>query len=263
MVFDDMGRGQTVLLIHGFPLCRRMWQPQVQSLVDAGCRVVAPDLPGFGDSPSLGPPWTMDLYGDAIIALLDRLGIEQVVAGGMSMGGYILLNLLDRFPKRVTAAIFIATRAGIDGPVAKERRTRLSQEVLEGKSQSVQEAFSGILFAPSTLSSRPELIREVGRWMTLPPPEGLAAGLIAMRDRPDYTDRLREFKQPSLVIGGVEDLAMGVDPVRHLVKHLPFAQLCLVPEAGHLVNLERPKEVNARILGFLAGLRGSVKQHPD
>lgn len=94
MAFDDFGAGPAVLLIHGFPLCRKMWHPQVRALNSAGFRVICPDLRGFGESDAPDGPYTMEIFADDTVALMDHLGIEQAVVGGMSMGGYILFNII-------------------------------------------------------------------------------------------------------------------------------------------------------------------------
>ncbi len=120
--YDDNGSGPAVCLIHGFPLDRRMWRPQVMTLASAGYRVITPDLRGFGESDATEGPYTMDLYADDLVKLLDHLGIGRAVVGGMSMGGYVLLNLLERHPDRLAAACFIVTRSGADDEAGKERR---------------------------------------------------------------------------------------------------------------------------------------------
>ncbi|MBE0596661.1 MAG: alpha/beta hydrolase, partial [Desulfuromonadales bacterium] len=119
---DDVGSGPTVLLIHGFPLCRRMWQPQARALAAAGYRVIAPDLRGFGDSAAPAGPYSMSVFADDMIRLLDHLQIDKAVVGGMSMGGYVLLNLLERHPGRASAALFLVTRAGADDDAGKVKR---------------------------------------------------------------------------------------------------------------------------------------------
>src|SRR5512144_213567 len=96
MAYDDNGSGPVLLLIHGFPLCRRMWHPQIKALVDAGFRVITPDLRGFGESDTPEGPYSLVLYADDMVELLDHRGIEKAAVGGMSMGGYILFSLLER-----------------------------------------------------------------------------------------------------------------------------------------------------------------------
>src|SRR5574340_545815 len=102
LAYDDSGTGIPVLLIHGFPLSRRMWHPQRMTLTAAGYRVITPDLRGFGESDAPDGPYSMELFADDLAALLDHLGIERTVVGGMSMGGYVLLNLLERYPERLS-----------------------------------------------------------------------------------------------------------------------------------------------------------------
>ena len=127
LAYSDRGNGLPLVLIHGFPLCRKMWRPQAEALAKAGCRVITPDLRGFGESGLGSAATSMDLYADDIVALLDHLGLDKAVVGGMSMGGYVLLNLVERYPERVGAAIFIVTKAGPDDDEIKARRSALAQ----------------------------------------------------------------------------------------------------------------------------------------
>jgi pimeloyl-ACP methyl ester carboxylesterase len=255
MAWDDVGSGPAVVLIHGFPLCRRMWKPQVPALTAAGYRVIACDLRGFGESESVGSGLSMDLLADDVAALLDHLGIERAVIGGMSMGGYVLLNLIDRHPQRVAAALFMVTRAAADDEPGKLRRTSLAQEVAKGRPEVVTEAFEEILFASDVPSTRPDLIARVRTWMEATAPEGLKGGLLAMRDRRDYVDLLGNFNVPSLVIGAERDRAVPLEHSSVLAQGLPAARLCIIPGAGHMANLEQPEAFNRCVLEFLHHLK--------
>ena len=86
LAYSDRGNGLPLVLIHGFPLCRKMWRPQSEALDRAGCRVITPDLRGFGESGLSSGSVSMDVYADDIVALMDHLGIDKAVVGGMSMG---------------------------------------------------------------------------------------------------------------------------------------------------------------------------------
>jgi 3-oxoadipate enol-lactonase len=255
LAITDRGTGPTVLLIHGFPLSRRMWVPQEEALVGAGFRVVSPDLPGFGESPmSSGPP-SLSCYADAVIALLDDLGIDKAVTVGMSMGGYVLLNLVERYPERLRGAVFVVTRAAADDPAGKEKRTMLAAEVGKGNRMIIPETFAKVLFAADTPQKQPELVAMVREWMESTPAEGLAGGLLAMRDREDYVEKLAGFTLPSLVVGAEQDNAVPIEHARRLASLLPAAELKIIPEAGHMVNLEQPVRFNKVLIGFLQGLR--------
>ena len=249
--YEESGAGLPVVLIHGFPLCRRMWRPQVEALSAAGCRVICPDLPGFGESRPKPGMVSMDAYADAVIALLDRLGIDRAVVGGMSMGGYVLLNLAERYPQRLAAALYIVTRAAADDPAGKVRRVELADQVRGGNRSVVPDVFEKLLFAPATLKKQPELVKEVRAWMDAASPEGVAAGLLAMRSRRDYLELLPELQTPALVIGAARDLAVPVSHAEALAAGLPDAELHILAAAGHMANLEQADSFNQIVLGFL------------
>jgi pimeloyl-ACP methyl ester carboxylesterase len=249
--YDQDGEGLPVILIHGFPLCRKMWKPQIDALVNRDYRVICPDLPGFGDSPALKDSVSMSRYADEVVGLMDRLGIDQAVIGGMSMGGYVLLNLLERYPKRLSAAMFLVTRAAADDAAGKQKRTALAAEVEAGNRMIVPDAFAGVLFAPQTPEEKPDLVAEVRDWMESTSPEGVIGGLLAMRDRPDSVAQLPGYSLPCLVVGAEQDVAVPLEHSRVLVEGLPNAELKIIAGAGHMANLEQPEWFNQALLGFL------------
>ena len=254
LAYDDVGSGPAVVLIHGFPLCRKMWRPQFNCLPDAGFRLVTPDLRGFGESDAPIGPYSIDLFADDVVELLDHLGIDRAVVGGMSMGGYVLFNLLERFPDRLTAACFLTTRANADDEAGKARRLQLAQEVMKFGPQAIADSFEQILFAGETLRERQKLVGEVYSWMTGTDSRGLAGGLLAMRERKDYTDLLGNFTLPALAIGAEEDKAAPADKAREIAGGIPGCRLCIIPQAGHMANLENPGAYNACLLEFLRSL---------
>jgi 3-oxoadipate enol-lactonase len=254
MAYDDDGSGPPLLLIHGFPLCRRMWHPQIRALVSAGFRVITPDLRGFGESDTPEGPYSMELFADDMAGLLDHLGIEEAVVGGMSMGGYILFNLLERYRSRVKGACFITTRANADDGAGKERRLVLARDVMKFGPQIVAEAFEKLLFAGETIAGRPKLVGEVYGWMTANDSRGIAGGLLAMRERKDYTALLPGFTVPSLAIGAEEDRAAPPDNARAIAAAIPGCGFALIPHAGHMANLENPGAFNAALVEFLRSL---------
>jgi len=251
--FDDVGHGPAVMLVHGFPLCRKMWAPQAGELSAAGYRVITPDLPGYGQTPLHGTA-SMDLYADSLVALLDHLGLDKAVVGGMSMGGYVLCNLLDRYPQRIAAAMFLMTRAGADDEEGRAKRTLLAGQAANGNLAPIVEAVESILFAPGIARERTDLVDQVRSWMLATPPRGVAGGLLAMRDRRDYLERLRHFELPALVVGAEHDVAIALGHSKLIAEQLPDAQLEVVPGAGHLANLEQPEHFSAVLRDFLAGL---------
>lgn len=251
LTYEEAGSGPPVMLVHGFPLNRRMWWPQVEILAAEGFRVIAPDLPGFGESEPPATEWRLERYADTLIALLDSLGTRQATICGMSMGGYILLDLLKRHPERCSAAVFIVTKSGADDAAGKERRLALAREATSHGSHVVADVFANILFAPGIPERMPELVREVYGWMTATPPAGISAGLMAMRGREDYTGILPSIRVPSLVIGADSDRAIPPENSRMLAEAMSSAMLCTIPGGGHMVNMEQPEAFNRCLLDFL------------
>ena len=260
MAYEDHGSGPAVLLIHGFPLCRRMWHPQVQALTAAGFRLIIPDLRGFGESDAPEGPYSMELFADDIIGLLDYLGIEPAVIGGMSMGGYILFNLLERYPQRVSGACFIVTRANADDEAGKARRLQLAKDVQKFGPHVVADSFEQLLFAEESLTERPKLLAEVYGWMTANDSRGIAGGLMAMRERKDYTPLLGGFTVPALAIGAEEDKAAPLGNARAIAAGIPGCRLSIISHAGHMANLEHPAAFNGALLDLLREIGGRSQQ---
>lgn len=231
-----------------------MWLPQVEALSAAGYRVITPDLEGFGESSQPTGPLSMSDYADALVGLLDHLGIDRAVVGGMSMGGYVLLNLLDRHPQRLKGVLFLMTRAGADEPAGKQRRLALAEEVQSSGPAVIAAGFEEILFSPQTLVAGRNLVEEVRGWMRSTSPAGLIAGLHAMAGRGDYTELLHRFDVPALVVGAENDLAAPLEQARILAEGLPRARMRIVPVAGHMANLEQPEIFNRYLVQFLQEL---------
>ncbi|MFA5516544.1 MAG: alpha/beta fold hydrolase [Desulfuromonadales bacterium] len=254
LAFDDTGSGPAVILIHGFPLCRRMWRPQTKALTEAGFRVVAPDLRGFGESSAPAGPYSMSLFADDIIGLMDHLGLAQAVIGGMSMGGYVLFNLLERYPGRAAAALFLVTRAGGENEEGRTNRTRMAHAVAEEGPGVVTKVFSELVFADGTAERRPELVAQARGWMEAATPHGLEGALLAMRDRKDFMPDLALLDVPALVVGAEKDRAIPLEQSRRIAAGLPRATFRSIPEAGHLANLEQPEAFNRCLVDYLQNL---------
>ena len=258
LAYDDCGAGPPLLLIHGFPLNRQMWQAQLLPLASAGYRVIAPDLRGFGSSDAPAEGYSMDGFADDLIGFLDALQIERAVVGGMSMGGYILLDLLERYPERVSAACFIATKSSADDEEGRARRSAMAAQAERLGANPIIKNFAELLFAPETMHRQPALIAQVTSWMRSTPPRALAGGLLAMRDRKDYTPLLPGFRQPSLVVVGSEDASASQSALELFRSGLPNCQSRVIAAAGHMVNMEQPGAFNQALLTFLKDIKETL-----
>lgn len=251
LALEDIGRGDPpLLLIHGFPLDREVWVPQLRGL--EGHRIIAPDLRGFGLSSVPGGPLQISDYADDLIALLDRMGIARAVICGVSMGGYIALDLVRRFRERAIGLVLVDSRATADDQSGRARRDDLIALAEEKGAMAVADVLAPALFAPGAdpALQEPVLIR-----MQRTPVAGITAALAAMRDRPDSTPLLATLKDlPVLVVAGTEDQIVSLESSRDLARAIPGAELIEIQGAGHLPSLERPEALNLALREFLARL---------
>jgi len=254
MAYDDAGRGRPLLLIHGYPLSRTLWEPQLASLPDAA-HLIAPDLRGFGESDAPEGPYTVDQLADDCAALLDKVGVaEPVVVGGLSMGGYVALAFWRRHAQRVAGLILAATRAGADSDAGKAARDAAVETARTKGSDAILDGILPKLLAPAAFAEQPDLVAAARRVMAGAPVSGIVGALLAMKHRPDSTALLSEIHRPVLVIHGQDDSLIPASEAEAMSLALPQSRLALVPDAGHLVNLEQPASFNAEVRNFLASL---------
>ena len=150
----ESGSGIPLVLLHAFPLSSAMWLEQ-REILGARCRVITPDQRGFGGSPLGDDPPSLDACAEDLLALLDGLGLERIVLGGLSMGGYVAMALLRRAPERVAALVLADTKADADTPEAREVRLRTAETVeSEGTAQLAEQMLPALLGA-TTLERRP------------------------------------------------------------------------------------------------------------
>jgi 3-oxoadipate enol-lactonase len=258
LAYTDKGPGPVVVLLHGFPLGRAMWSEQIAG-IGSIYKVVAPDLRGHGDSPAPDGDYTIDEMGDDVIELLDVMGFDgPVVVGGLSMGGYVALSIVARYPERVRALMLMDTRAAADTPEAVRQREELAKTVLAaGDARPVVEAMTPRLFAKATLERRPERVAPLQDLMKRNTPRGLVGALRAMASRPDRRAELSAIRVPTLVMVGEQDVVTPPAEAQALADAIPGSRLEVIPEAGHLAPYENPAIANSVILGFLDGLPSS------
>lgn len=249
---EQPGPEPAVLFVHGFPFDGRMWEPQVEAL-RGRVRLLIPDLPGFGRTPIRIRAPSIEGYASSLASLLDEMRIEEVALCGFSMGGYIALAFAALFPERLAGLILADTRVSEDSPEGKAGRTQSAARVLAEGPGFLADSMPDKLMAPPNLRTRPETVERVRRLIREQSREGVAAALLAMRDRPDRTGELPRIACPTLVLCGAEDSLSPPAEMRGMAEAIPGARFFEIPGAGHLSNLENPAEFNRLVSGFLAG----------
>jgi pimeloyl-ACP methyl ester carboxylesterase len=251
----EAGSGVPLVLLHAFPLSSAMWLEQ-REVLSAHCRVITPDQRGFGGSPLGDDAPSLGECADDVLALLDRLELEQVVLGGLSMGGYVAMELLRRAPQRVSALLLADTKAQADTPEQREGRLRTAAAVERDGTAPLADQLLPALLGPTSLERRAAVAGRVRGLVTAAPAAAVAWASRAMAERPDSFDVLRTTDVPALVVVGEEDVLSPVAQAQEMADALPQARLAVVPEAGHLSAVEGPEAFGAVVTGFLRGLGG-------
>jgi 3-oxoadipate enol-lactonase len=252
LAYRDTGQGNSLLMVHGFPLDHSMWSEQI-GVLSRRYRVIVPDLRGFGQSGVREGIVTMEQFADDLAALLDHLQIrEPVVLCGLSMGGYIAFAFWRKYAARLRALILCDTRAAADTPAASAGRNATAERVLREGSSFLAETMAPKLFSSQTLASRPHVADAVKRVILGTDPRGIAGAARGMARRPDSTPDLPRIACPTLVLVGKDDVLSPPAEMRSLAREIPNARFAVIPDAAHLAPLEQPTEVNQTIEEFLS-----------
>jgi 3-oxoadipate enol-lactonase len=248
--FDDSGGdGPALILAHGFLMDREMFAPQVREL-EPEFRVVTWDARGFGQTEFDGRPFTYWDSAADCLALLDHLGIERAVVGGMSQGGFVSLRAALLAPERVRALVLIDTQAGGEDPERLAAYREMQRTWLDvGPVDELAQAIADLIIGEAVLNAT-----WIAKWRELPR-ESMRAPGDCLLDRDDISERLGEVTCPAIVFHGTADRSIEIERAEALCAGLAGCErVVAIDGAPHASNLTHPQEVNGPLLDFLRGL---------
>jgi 3-oxoadipate enol-lactonase len=220
-----------LLLIHAFPVDAEMWGAQA-----GGPHTVAPHLPGFGGTPPAEDGvMTMEQAAGRCLDAIDRAGLDRAVVCGLSMGGYVAFEIWRRARGRVAGLVLANTRAGADTPEAAEARSTLA-----GRLRTEGNVLVGSPPPLLSADAPAQLWDTVRGWIERQPPGSIAAAALGMADRPDSTPDLETIDVPTLVVTADADTLIPQELTAPMADQIPGARLAVLPNAGHLSNVEDP-----------------------
>lgn len=245
---DTGGDGAPVVLSHGFLMDHEMFAPQVAAL-GGEYRVIVWDERGFGQTAFDGQPFTYWDSAADCLGLLDHLGVERAVLGGMSQGGFLSLRAALTAPERVRALILLDSQAGVDDAETKAANDAMNHVWLDqGPTDELTDVVAGIIIDDAAHSPA-----WIAKWKARDK-EAFREPYQCLSTRDDITDRLRGITCPALVVHGIDDTAITMDRAEILAAGLPGSGDVVRVAGAHAANLTNPEPVNAAIVAFLAGL---------
>jgi 3-oxoadipate enol-lactonase len=242
--------GNTVVFLHGLGGSRIAWEPQLGALGDRW-RCVAWDMPGYGASQPLSR-MTFPVLADAVVALLDTIGVDRAALVGLSMGGMVALHVALAHPDRVTALALLDTSPsfGFDGITDADAWTAARLAPLDrgatpaAMADEVLRRVAGPALAGDALAAAVAAMSRIS-------PDGLRVAITCLPTH-DVRDRLPSIVCPTLVVCGELDTETPPSYSRFIAEAIPGGRLEMIAEAGHLSNLEAPAAVNMALRQFLS-----------
>lgn len=249
--YEDVGRGAPLVLIHGYPLNRTVWEAQWQGLSDTA-RVIAPDLRGFGESEMFAETSDIATYADDVRELLDALGVtEPATILGHSMGGYIALAYLRRYPQHVASLVLANTKMTPDSVEGKAGRDRGIATAKTGGAAAIADGMTPKFFAAATYTNNPALVEKVHGIMLTATVPGIVSALGSMRDRPDSSGTILESGTPILIIASPDDALMPTAEEENMREAAREGSLTWIPGTGHMTAMENPAAFNDAVRAFM------------
>jgi pimeloyl-ACP methyl ester carboxylesterase len=250
---EEQGSGPALVLLHPFPTNHKFWRPLLPALA-ARYRVLTPDLRGSGGSSAGEGPATMEKHAADIARLCDAAGIRKAAFVGVSIGGYILLEVWRRYADRVAALVLADTRATADTAEARAGRLKSVGEVqLHGPATFIDGMVPKLL-GETTRKNRPDVARAAVALMNESSVAGIAALQQGMAERPDSVPTLITITVPTLVVVGEEDTLTPPKDAEQLHAGIAGSKLVKIAAAGHLSPCEQPEVFGKELRAFLDAL---------
>lgn len=254
--YDSEGDGSPLVLLHGYALNGLMWEFQRPAFAKSH-KVVTVDLRGFGKS-SCGRSWSGQVMAEDVMGLIESLKLEDVTVLGFSMSGPVAIRAAYEMPAKVRRLILassILPSGGRPKAGSQDAMNREELEVLRLRGILAWADFIGLSRGPlvdNMFKRNPDIAELWKRMISRHNPDFLlrmmTARLAAVSEI-DWRARLGEIKQPAAIIAGAQD-SQFLDASRRLARDMPDARLTVIKGAGHMVNLEAPREFEEAVLQF-------------
>lgn len=244
----------TVIFIHGFPFNKTMWNAQTDAL-KGKFHVVTYDIRGHGHSEEGIENFSIDLFVSDLMGLMDHLKIDEAVLCGLSLGGYIALNAISKFPNRIKALVLSDTQCIADTEETIGKRMKSIESIKNGGLEKYADESVRNLFAPGSFISRCREIADIRQMILTTSGTSLCNTLLALAQRKETCSILSNIKIPVLIMVGNEDKITPPSAAQYLSENIKGSSVQTIENAGHMSNMENPDKFNEELLKFLATIR--------
>lgn len=251
LAFEEHGNGKPIILLHAFPLSRKMWQLQIEALTNKNYRFILPDLRGFGESHNFSDINSMEEMAKDVAELIDVLKIEKAIFGGLSMGGYVIFELFRLIPEKFSGLILCDTSFDADTDEKKEARFDLIENIEKNGLHPLVEEMLPNLIGSFTKQNNPPLKVKLEKYFFESNPKAVIAALRGMAQRKDNSGVLDNISLPTILIFGDEDSITNKETAERMRQKIPNSELIFIANAGHYSNLEQPGQFNTAISVFI------------
>lgn len=250
--YNDEGptKAPVIIFIHGFPFNKSMWGMQMETLKETH-RVISYDVRGHGNTKSEKTDFSIDLFAEDLINLIDTLEFDKVVLCGLSMGGYIALSAVEKYPQRFDGLILCDTQCIADTPEAKEKRMETIETIKSDGIENYADESIKNFFAAESYSTKQKEIAAIREMIMNTSEESLCNTLLALSKRNETCSNLENIKMPVLIMVGKEDKITPLEAAQFMHEKIKGSAISIIENAGHLTNLENPIEFNHQLKKFM------------
>jgi pimeloyl-ACP methyl ester carboxylesterase len=246
LFFQEHGTGAPVILLHGFPFHHGIWDSFAEKL-SAQFKVFTIDLPGFGKSDGLRPPFSIAQVADHVLGWVKEKKIGKSVLIGHSMGGYVALAMAQKAPELFNGLVLFHSTTFADSAEKRESRNK----VLEFIDKNGVNAFTSNFIGPLFTDPQHAAISKVRAISMEATAEAVKGYTQAMRDRPDTIEVLTTFPKPILFLAGEKDAGISVQSVQEQAARSPRVEAYILSNVAHMGMFENEKKSLEIIRSFL------------
>jgi 3-oxoadipate enol-lactonase len=259
--YDDYGPvyAPAVIFIHGFPFNKSMWEMQTEAL-KSNYRVISYDIRGFGDSPAVRSDFTLDALTADLMTLIDTLQLKKVALCGLSMGGYIALNAVEKYPDRFNALILSDTHCLPDSRETKDDKMKVIKCIKEKGLSAFADISMRYFFASTSLHKKNEAVRAAKKMILSTSVSSICNALLTLEQKQEACSKLSEIRIPVLIMVGKEDALTPPAMAMYMHEKIKDSSFYIIQYAGHLPNLENTEEFNLHLKKFMDKVSSRKRQ---